>query len=781
MELKFKKNSFILRLEYNNSLLYEICSSDIHEDITIGRDSSCTWLLPTEDRFASSHHAVITVKRSGIFIEDAKSRNGIYFNGEKITSRRLVIGDQISIGECKLFVEKANDVPNAVNVNNQLELLNGSQKGKICDLDKELFRIGSSSECDLVFNDNVVSHVHAQIEQKSDGSCWIKDCGSRNGTKVNNVSLSTDRNDSGRMLQDGDIITISYLELRYLDKHVVHVRSHLAAKIIAVVVTLGIVLGGFFLIRGVSPSAKRHIDVARFYAANHQFEKAREHLEKAGNARGADTHAWERGELAKQIKQWENTILRWRQVQELLLKKRWIDANKILSPLFSENMELWRWNDTDANEAKILAVSCKRLIDAFLEARTTMEDANATLERIDNSLENLGSVLETMPTQAPPFLKLLQKFARDIHNELTLLKAEQTKIIGIISDKKQVERLEFAIEELKKIEQAAVARAEKRRLRRQRYARKTQKVCKELLLPLALLLNAQNVLDKNYEAAAAFKFDTLTKRLPLPTPAQCSSSPFLADKRRELELCNEECLNNANQLKNMISTLRSYQLEPGQVPAYIRNICSKSAMAKVLACDTLNLPVVKWNRTAPSGVYDRVLGVEVFYEYMRALPEQFDSGLLDGRGFTPELFRARTAFVYLDDFLTFSAKREMEKIRNVKSRSNKLAEYIEYADELLLRREDIVSNAKKQYAQQTGRQAVICGGIMLLLGSNTKMLPKNFSEEVAAKFRNLRREMQAIGSRETTPEKAIQEKQQLLKTGLPGDPLLKQPWAERKR
>ncbi len=779
MGLKTKRNDFVLRLEYSRSLLYEIHSSAITGDITIGRDSSCTWLLPTEDHSASSRHAVITVKRTGIYIEDTKSRNGIYFNGERISTHRLAIGDQLGIGECKLFVERPYESSKVAAGNNQLELLNGPRKGMIYDLNKELFRIGSASDCDLVFNDNVVSHIHAQIEQKADGSCWIRDCCSRNGTKVNNVPLASDNN-SGRMLQDGDIITISYLELRFLDKHVVHVRSHWVGKTITVVLTIAVVLGGYFFFQAVSPSAKIYIDVARRYAARHNFQKAREYLEKAGNARGAETHTWERAELSLQVDQWESTIAKWKLVQEHLSKKRWITANEILSPLLSENMELWRWNDEDANESKMLATACKQLIDAFLEARTTMEDADVTLAKMDFSLENLGNELKNSPSQAPAFLKLLQSFAKDIYDELALVRSEQVKINGMIADPAKLEHLDFVIEELGKMKKEAEQRAATRRKKQQRYSTKTQKVCEELLLPMSLMLEAQKCLEKNYTAAATFQFDALTKRLPLPTPAQCSSSPVLSDKRRELELRNEACLNHANQLRNIIATLKSHQLEPGQTPACIEMLSNKEIMDKVFACDSLDFPVAKWDRTASSGEYDRVLGIEIFYEYLRALPEQFDSGLLDGRSFIPELFQARTAFGYLEDFLTFAAKKEMSRIRNAECDDNKLSKFTIYADELLLQREELVVKMKEQYMQQPGRKAIIAGGMALLLAHNTQMLPDDFSEEVAAKFRQLRKEILAVTTRDATPEEAVRNKRTLLEIGLPGDPLLKQPWAERK-
>ena len=69
--------------------------------LTIGRRSDNTVRLI--DAKASRNHARIIATDEGFFIEEMKSSNGTVVNGEKIESRRLRPGDNITIGFTELF------------------------------------------------------------------------------------------------------------------------------------------------------------------------------------------------------------------------------------------------------------------------------------------------------------------------------------------------------------------------------------------------------------------------------------------------------------------------------------------------------------------------------------------------------------------------------------------------------------------------------------------------------------------------------------------------------
>ena len=71
-----------------------------HEPQFIGRSSES---LPLTDNAISRRHAELTPDEDAWYINDLKSQNGTYVNGNRLTSRvRLHIGDQIRVGRTVL-------------------------------------------------------------------------------------------------------------------------------------------------------------------------------------------------------------------------------------------------------------------------------------------------------------------------------------------------------------------------------------------------------------------------------------------------------------------------------------------------------------------------------------------------------------------------------------------------------------------------------------------------------------------------------------------------------
>src|SRR5712675_2401406 len=68
---------------------------------TIGRSSFNDIVLA--DKSLSRRHARILRDGDGLSVEDLESRNGTYFNGERLTgARALSEGDRVTIGSCTL-------------------------------------------------------------------------------------------------------------------------------------------------------------------------------------------------------------------------------------------------------------------------------------------------------------------------------------------------------------------------------------------------------------------------------------------------------------------------------------------------------------------------------------------------------------------------------------------------------------------------------------------------------------------------------------------------------
>jgi EAL domain-containing protein (putative c-di-GMP-specific phosphodiesterase class I) len=73
------------------------------------------------------------------------------------------------------------------------------------------FRIGRGLGVDLVLHSPRISKHHCQIERRDDGVLVLRDLGSRNGTFLNGERVV-----GSRSLQEGDVLHIAHLELRYV-------------------------------------------------------------------------------------------------------------------------------------------------------------------------------------------------------------------------------------------------------------------------------------------------------------------------------------------------------------------------------------------------------------------------------------------------------------------------------------------------------------------------------------------------------------------------------------
>lgn len=71
--------------------------------MTIGRAADCTLVL--DDGLVSRRHARLAMEQGAIFVEDLRSSNGVFVNGERVMGRReLMPGDQLTIGKQQIVV-----------------------------------------------------------------------------------------------------------------------------------------------------------------------------------------------------------------------------------------------------------------------------------------------------------------------------------------------------------------------------------------------------------------------------------------------------------------------------------------------------------------------------------------------------------------------------------------------------------------------------------------------------------------------------------------------------
>lgn len=785
----FNKN-YSIRLELNGRLVHEISSAEISGDIIIGRRSDCTWTIPAEDRSASGQHARLFLKGKNVFIQDMKSRNGIYFMGEKIQERKISKGDIYSIGDSKLLVEELTEeavLTKSSLPHHRLEQLSGKNRGKIYQLVEDNIKIGASRGCNIVIEDSLVSHVHAVLENHGDGTCWLKDLGSRNGTKVNGTPLTVENAEAGRMLKDGDIISIAYLDFRFWDKNITHIRSHIFLKVGVVALTLALTIGGYFAFQTISPSAKSIRLKAERYAAAEHFEQAREILQSAAMARGADTDMTQRLDLRRKLEIWEETVKNWTQIQKILSSDGDIyEANELFSTLVSADRERWQWNADKASKEMKNAQETHELLSAVLGAEEHLLHDEENIAATKTLADKLESSIRICDKNQIPFRKGLLIKAEALVAEIRNQSAEYDEAVSIMSQYQSVADTEKTITALQSLKKRVEDRAEARKKKGLASSRNISLYCKKLLQPLTMLQNSKNLLSQNYSSVAKLEFGRFAANLNLPSSEQCIISANLSMRRADMARSNQNLAKIIIQLKNFERIFQQNSIEPGQKSPILENVFSNTAWDAVLACDCLSRKMPTYAEKDARSVYDKMLGVYAFWEYLRSIGSEFDTTVFEDR-FKPDLFSSKEIFSNLETFKSFcSAKSRIPYAKDIQillaedSDSNMLKQYLAVAETLLLKREQLVKKLYTQYTQASdNRQGIIAGAAALYLASEKSLFKQ---EELAISLNksmtNLRRKLATLvdTGKEITPEQSILNQKELLKLGIPGDPFIKQVW-----
>jgi DNA-binding NtrC family response regulator len=87
----------------------------------------------------------------------------------------------------------------------RLRGLNGELEGRTFDSSSDRIQIGSHPLNDIEVRDRTVSRFHCEVVVRSNGRVWVKDLGSRNGTRVNGTRVGEAELGEGAVLQLGQL------------------------------------------------------------------------------------------------------------------------------------------------------------------------------------------------------------------------------------------------------------------------------------------------------------------------------------------------------------------------------------------------------------------------------------------------------------------------------------------------------------------------------------------------------------------------------------------------
>jgi pSer/pThr/pTyr-binding forkhead associated (FHA) protein len=92
--------------------------------------------------------------------------------------------------------------------NPKLIVLSEKLRGKSFELDKDVVTVGRTDKSDICIKDATISTNHCEFIRSGD-TFALKDCGSTNGTRINNVPVP----DGGQELSNSDILQFGAVEI----------------------------------------------------------------------------------------------------------------------------------------------------------------------------------------------------------------------------------------------------------------------------------------------------------------------------------------------------------------------------------------------------------------------------------------------------------------------------------------------------------------------------------------------------------------------------------------
>lgn len=779
--MKPEKEIF-LRLEYKDTILYEIQMDSITEPVTIGRGKDNLWQLPVEDQSASTHHARILKKRKTLLLEDLKSRNGIYYLGQRVNgSIKLEKAGVYGIGDCKLIMEiRENSKVSAKKKEefHRLEQLSGAEKGKIYNIKQSLLWIGADRDCEIQIPDSMVSRKHARIQNKPDGTCWICDGTedgkpSRNGTKVNQTPVTTTSTGGGRMLQDGDIVSVAYVDYRFWDKNVVHVRSNFFIKLLTVILTLAVVLGGYFGVRALMQDSQYFYEKAKAAAAAENFELAIQLLDQAADARGADDEdlAYARAKLRadiegdpdKNIPGWRDTCSRWRQIERWLEENDY-SANKVtirneLVAICDGKSEHWDWSYNSKSEMK-KANAVKNLLLALCGEQEIFDSA----EKIDAFEEEKDALLTAQHTypavkeDADAYLKRLDQVIKNYDN--------MTK----------------ALNDYKSLENTAEFLAVLKEYSSDKHARLIRNYCAPRKEIVATIEACRKELAEECEKIARFEFDKLkTWKMPellVEEEKKPELDKNLKDRIVELNELMKMKDSVADSIKryketaeNSYGAVLSLDQSGGYpYPEWLNEIFNDDNRKKMLRCDVLDGPYLKEEMRNEESMYDKILGVTWFYDFLDGcesgrIPPDSDRDRL--------LCKCKNFYDFAELVLKdtdHDAEAVPEKITVLKKilasakGENKLRLFKGMLENARAKRVKYIFELKSdlENTSSTREKLIACGVILFLDGK--------FKDESCKLFKDVHKAIRGMN-----------DDAEILKLGLPGDKEVNRAWKEKEK
>lgn len=740
-------------------------------DVIVGRSHESTLRTPADDHSISGRHMRLFWRGKALYVEDAGSRNGVYCRGVRLAkAQRVVSGDAYAIGNCTVHCEKIEQKAARAAKCHRLERLNGDDAGRQIDIrprdGQQTFTIGLDPGCTLVLPDMLVSRKHAELVERDDGECWIRDLDSRNGTYVNGEVLRGKE----RLLKDNDTISIAYFDLRFLDRNKSHARFFLWLKVFAVAATLCVMAGAYVTWVATGATVEDHLRVARDHAASCDFTAASNSLVAARMTRDADRYRAQIDTLEAQVDCWRKTWSEWQRAKDALSSGNLRRAQKLLDPLTSGVLDAWVWNGTSAidekGQAEFAARAIRFLYDAFDvidEAGEGQPEHRADVIR-ERAVPLAGFLEDSKRLFAErPYLEALHKELSDVFKRMLDIQTGFARVDDCIAKLDAMNpdfaRLTVQLDEVVKDDgQHGAVRA---------YADKYKQPCAELA-------DAKLFIRKEFDDINAMRFASVRGRadkLILPSKDLCARHPQLSDHRLKLERHHADAQNYAENLESMVNGLSSVGVVNGDCGAPIKQALSVDSWNKAFTFSCFNEKPPATRRKEPSGFYDELLGVDFTFQSLRALPDNYNGWCLRMIGFSPDVVEARKALEYVDVFVKYLDERPAWLSRG------ELGAFGKYCKSLQAKRDRLLEFLSSYNGDP--RAQLVAG---FYNGWFSRQFELKARRSLAERFRAIQRKVSELSERyseASDPVEQISIRAQMLSIGLPGDAQLHSKWVQK--
>jgi len=767
-------------------------SDAIDEPIVVGRSQACQWRVPAGDSSVGRQHVKIFRKRRSVWVEDQGSRNGTFFRGRRVPRARLQPGSRVTFGRCAITCERAaEEEVIARDRRPEIRVQSGARKGQRFPLGDDEFVVGSDPAAALVLMDDLlVSHRHATIHKKPDGGFWIVDTESTNGTRVNNQPLERGKE---RLLQNGDRIDIAHVELLFDDGTVRSRRARLLPQVVAVSLTLLVAYSGYLVYRHCTPSAQDWLVRAGECARLEDFATARSCLDKACRARKARDRERDRLALLSRVDVWERTAKRWREVEAAVKDEAlWRAAttneharkrafrSRPVSLCSETSRDAWTWAGTDGGALKTQAEEVGELANLAMGLTDAVTQPNARQRRlVEDFSEELESQLEELEDRRDEaHLKPLVAYStywleraeeklshwKDFDGIMSRLSDEQEWPPDFPSLKEDLKRLEKLDEFHAGIN------------------------IRRLIGVIVKLEEASEEIKERVRSLRQLEFAEARRTIEFPSIDDCGLHQDLSALRdmltRSFGGVERFAMRVAPRYREWCSLLPASE----GVQGFCDRWTDEKTLAEVFGCDCLARGLPKRMRENAAGLYDTYLGIGVFYATISSLSAsgEHEIRVESTLPWTLELARARQIFDLAREIrsnLSGANRRQPSPVLRSVAGEGKFRAWLADVDRVLGFETELVGAMCRRARESEGREALIAGGIALLVSSTSKdrkLDGVSLREWVIRKRRELYDRVAAL-EREyelASPEKQIELRQQILKTGLPGNRKLVQFWIQ---